>query len=131
MTCFDNRFKKQKYRHHDKSEHFPASYFFNQFVFSKGINATKFFFLTSLRLMVLFIHINDLYIHQAQFRTGLPSPALPRPPSPIPYWPTKPSLVLAHQDQFRIGPTSQSCTGPPSPIPYWPNKPSPVLAHQA
>ena len=139
--------------HHTFSNH--CLFWRNQF--------TRIILLTLLGLAVLFIHMNDLYskpgfawptkpnpvlahqaqlclAHQAKFRIG--------PPSPISYWPNKPSLVLDHQAQSRTGspnpalywPTkpnfvlaqqAQSCTGPPSPVSYWPTKPNSVLAHQA
>jgi len=81
--------------HHTSSSH--CLFWRNQF--------TRIILSTLLGLVVLFIHMNDLY--------------------------SKPSFVLAHQAQFCIGPSSATLPGPPSPVSYWPTKPSSVLAHQA
>jgi len=51
--------------------------------------------------------------HQAQFRTGPPSPVLSGPSSPVSYWPPSPVL-----------------SGPPSPVSYWSTKTKSVLLHQ-
>jgi len=130
--------------HHTSSSH--CLFWRNQF--------TRIILSTLLGLVVLFIHMNDLYskpnfvlayqaqfclAHQAQFCNG--------PTSPVSYWPTKPNFVLAYQAQFCLAHQAQFCTGPlslalpstPSPISYWPNKPvlygltklNLVLAHQA
>jgi len=121
--------------HHTSSSH--CLFWRNQF--------TRIILSTPLGLVVLFIHMNDLYskpsfvlahqaqlclatkpnpfAQQAQFCTGPPSPVLHWPPSPISYGPNKPSPVLAHQAQFRICPTSL--------VLYWSTKPNSISIQQA
>ena len=102
----------------------------------------------------LFLLKESIYKNHLKIEDHLQRPIYPL--SPVSYWPTKPSYVLAHQAQFCTGSSSpilssppslvsywptmsssvlaqqvQFRTGPPSPISYWPNKPSSVLVHQA
>ena len=89
-------------------------------------------FSCNIHLQPLFLLKESIYKNHLEFsqiKDHLQRPIYPL--SPVSYWPTKPSSVLAHQAQFCLAHQAQFRTGPSSPVLYWSTQPSFVLVHQA